>query len=143
MVAYCTRAFRSSSNSISLIKYCNAQRSLLTSVKLGSNNRNKPEDGAVNTLVLQQDDIIVTATDGFFDNMFDPDILQLLNSQFTPDTEFKDIMKGTNIAKRLAEYLNTGPGAYTAVVHIRIPSIKTTYHLSALQRPKQAWWNTN
>lgn len=72
--------------------------------QLGPESRDKPEMADITKTATQQGDLVIAATDGFFDNMFDSDVTSVLTSQLagkaTTDLQGHAL---TDLARVLAE----------------------------------------
>jgi len=55
-------------------------------LQIGSNTEDKPEDADKYEFAVQPGDVVVTATDGAYDNVFDDDIVDVLNAVCDPSS---------------------------------------------------------
>lgn len=67
--------------------------------QLGTASENSPEDAASIQLEIQEGDIVIMGSDGLFDNLFDGEILDIVNTQMTSREESRD----QNISQILAK----------------------------------------
>jgi len=65
--------------------------------QLGTNSFDSPQDAQRFTVKVEKGDIIILASDGLFDNLFDEDILEIVCEQISPKLEGVLAATGSNV----------------------------------------------
>jgi len=73
--------------------------------QLGTGSQSTPQDAAKQTIQVQEGDVLVTATDGLFDNLFDAQILEIVESALHKKTlaQFEPLEVSNRLVKAASE----------------------------------------